>query len=325
MKAILLTEPGLQNLQLGQSTLADLKAGDLRIEVKATSLNPVDHKLSTNGHPSWTYPHTPGVDGAGVVLEVGPEVQGIQVGDRVFYHGDLTRAGSFAEQVLVDHRAVTVLPAEMSFEEGAALPCAGLTAYQALVRFCKLQAGQTVLVQGGAGGVGSFAVQIAHQWGARVIATASPAKHELVRSLGADEVIDYRDPEKMVEQVLQLSAGGVDIVLDTVSRASSTLGLQMVGPSGQLAFIAGRPEPEAVQQLGHPIKVHEVMLGGAHVRKDDAAIRDLSRMGEELSSMVVQGKVKVLISQHIGLPEIPEWLIKLKAGEVPFGKVVATL
>ncbi|WP_189001358.1 zinc-binding dehydrogenase [Deinococcus roseus] len=324
MRAIQITEPGLDHVIPQNADLPEMKPGDLLVQVKAASLNPVDYKLATNGHPSWQYPHTLGVDGAGEVVQVGSDVQGIEVGAKVFFHADLARSGSFAEYIQVDHRAVTRLPKSWSFEEGAALPCAGLTAYQALVRVCGLKAGQTVVIQGGAGGVGSFAVQIAHALGARVISTASPAKHELVRSLGADVVIDYRD-QNLKEQILQAAGGGVDVVLDTVNRASATRSLELLHPEGQLAFIAGRPEPEAVQNLGYRVHVHDVMLGSAHARQDDAAIRDLSQMGTELAQLVLDGKVKILISEQITLEEIPEWLVKLKAGEVPFGKVVARI
>ena len=193
MRAWVVASAGrLGELELQEVAAPVPRPGEVLVRVCAVSLNPVDAKLIHGGHPQWRYPHVPGVDGAGIVEAVGDGDLRVREGDRVCFHHDLSRPGTFAQFVSVAAHVLSRVPDGVSFETAAALPCAGGTALQALDRKMHVRGGQTILIHGGSGGVGSFAVQIAKARAARVIATASPRNHEFVRELGADVVLDYR-------------------------------------------------------------------------------------------------------------------------------------
>lgn len=227
------------------------------VRTRATSVNPVDWKIR-EGYLQGAYPHhlpvIPGWDVAGVVEAVGPAVRtGLQVGDEVYGYvrRDDVAFGTTAELVPAPERTVTRKPALLSFEEAAALPLAGLTAYQALTEALGVENGDRVLVHAGAGGVGHLAVQIAAALGAEVVATASERNHDFLRELGASEVVDYRrgpvgeQLEMPVDAVLDLVGGDAladapNQVKDT-SRVASIVDAQTVlGMGGRYVFV--RPE-----------------------------------------------------------------------------------
>ncbi len=185
------------------------------VRVRAASVNPVDWKVRAgylDPIMDVTFPVVPGWDVAGVVERVGLDTPELQVGDEVYGYvrRDWVHGGTFAELVAAPVRTLARKPATLSFEEAAAVPLAGLTAYQA-IRRAGVRSGQTVLVQAAAGGVGAFAVQIARSLGARVIGTASEGNHEHLRGLGA-EPVTYG--EGLVERVRALAPQGVDVLLD---------------------------------------------------------------------------------------------------------------
>src|SRR5690606_34041541 len=174
---------------------------DLLVRVKAVAVNPIDTKLKASVKPDQTGLKVLGFDACGEVLTVGGQVDNFAVGDRVFYAGDVTRAGSCAEQQAVDSRLAAIAPKNLSDLEAAALPLVGLTASEALFDHLGLSMeadanrGKRLLIIGGAGGVGSIAIQLAKQAGANVIATASRADSQAwCKQLGADQVIDHRQP-----------------------------------------------------------------------------------------------------------------------------------
>ena len=165
--------------------------GDIRVGVHAVGLNPVDYKIARMGHPYWRFPHIPGLEVAGVVDAIGSSVRQWQLGDRIFYHGDLSKPGGFAEFAVTTAQTVAHIPDSMSFVDAAALPCAGLTAYHALHRRLHVRADQTILVHAGAGGVGGFAIQLAAHAGLKVLTTCSENNADYVRDLAAEVAIDY--------------------------------------------------------------------------------------------------------------------------------------
>lgn len=229
MKALLLKDKGLwKDMKLEETEKPAPGHGELLVEVHAVGLNPVDYKTATNGMPNWTYPHILGLDVAGVVAEVGDGVTGWKRGDRIVYHGDFSKKGGYAEFALITAHTASKLPEGISFEDAAALPTAGYTAYQALHRKLPLDQIDIILIHGGAGGVGGFGVQLAKLAGKTVISTASSHNHDYVKSLGADYVIDYRE-ENVKERVMEITDGrGVDAVIDAVSRQSATDALDML-------------------------------------------------------------------------------------------------
>lgn len=216
---------GSEVLEFGEVEEPKVGPDWVKIDVRAASVNPVDWKLasgSLDGALDVFFPVSPGWDVAGVVEEVGPAVTELAVGDEVFGYvrKDAVRGGTYAEKVGAPIRTVTHKPSNLSFAQAAAIPLAGLTAYQSLVHCLTVGEGDTVLVHAAAGGVGSFAVQIAVAQGARVIGTASEANHDYVRGLGA-EPITYGDG--LVDRVRQLRPDGVDAILDTIGGETLAL------------------------------------------------------------------------------------------------------
>lgn len=208
-------------------------ADEVVVRIEAAGVNPLDVKMIAGTmqqvFPA-ALPYIPGTDFSGVVVAVGAHAAGLQLGDRVAGRKQPCIGGAFAEYTLAPAASLVAIPDEMSFEQAAALPTAFGTAHQALFGTGKLQAGQRVLVHAGAGGVGGFAVQLAKLAGARVAATASAGNLELVRQLGADEVIDYRAGD-----FTRLS--GYDLVLDTVGDDTLARSWQVLRPGGTLATI----------------------------------------------------------------------------------------
>jgi NADPH:quinone reductase-like Zn-dependent oxidoreductase len=232
----------------------------LVVRVRAASVNPVDWKVREGrlqGLIDTQFPAIPGWDVAGVVEQVGLDTTEFQVGDEVYGYvrKDTVQGGTFAELVAAPVRTLARKPASLSFEEAAAVPLAGLTAYEA-IRRAGVKDGQTVLVHAAAGGVGAFGVQIARALGARVIGTASEANHEFLRGLGA-EPVTYGDG--LADRVRALAPDGVDVVLDFVGGDAVAAGAQILADGGTIASIA---DPTArTEHGGHYIWVRPSVAG----------------------------------------------------------------
>lgn len=239
MKAITYsTYGGPEVLTLSEIEEPKVGPGEILLDVRAAGVNPVDWKVMSGGLDALmttTFPVIPGWDVAGVVAAVGLDTPEFSVGDEVMAYArkDWIQAGSFAERMTVPVRAAAAKPASLSFAQAAALPLAGLTAFQSLHRL-GLEAGRTVLIHGANGGVGSFAVQIAAAAGVRVIGTASPRSHERVRGLGAEPVA-YG--EGLADRVRELAPDGVDLVMDYVGGVLEET-LAVLAPGGRHASIA---------------------------------------------------------------------------------------
>lgn len=203
------------------------------VRIEAASLNPLDVKMIA-GYMQEVFPaglpYIPGTDYSGVVTATGPFVTAVKVGDRVVGRSDPVLGGAFAHAILARADALVIIPDEMSFEQAAALPTAFGTARQALFDVAGLRAGQRVLIHAGAGGVGSFAIQLARQAGAHVSATASADNLGILRELGASEVIDYR-----LDDFTRLPA--FDIILDTVGGDTTGRSWKVLREGGTLASL----------------------------------------------------------------------------------------
>jgi NADPH:quinone reductase-like Zn-dependent oxidoreductase len=204
-------------------------AGEVLIRVRAAGVNPVDWKIASR-----RVGLVPGTDVAGTIDAVGEGVSGFAVGDAVL--GFARTSGSYAEFAVVPVNSLAKKSKTLSFEQAAGVPIVGETAYRALHEAGRIKSGQTVLIHGAAGGVGSAAVQIAKAAGARVIGTASPNNHEFLKSLGADQVIDYRS--QRFEDVVR----NVDLVLNTVDAQTATRSLKVLREGGTLVSVAGAPD-----------------------------------------------------------------------------------
>jgi NADPH:quinone reductase-like Zn-dependent oxidoreductase len=177
-------------------------------------------------------------------------------------------------------------PSQLSPIEAAALPCAGITAYQALVEKLNVKPGQTILVQGGAGGVGGYAIQIAVKLGLEVITTASSRNSEWVKILGATGSVDYGN-ESTRERIAEITNGnGVEAILDTVGRETSTEGLAMLTFSGGLACVATLPDLETYRQSGQALSLHNINLGGAYRHGNQKAMDQLGSTSRQFAEFI---------------------------------------
>jgi 2-desacetyl-2-hydroxyethyl bacteriochlorophyllide A dehydrogenase len=208
-------------------------ADEVVVRVEAASVNPLDLKIIA-GYMQPVFPvelpYIPGTDFSGVVSSVGDQITHLKPGDRVFGRSSPIAGGAFARQLIVAAADLCVIPPTMSFEQAAALPTAFGTARQALFEVGQLKRGERVLIHAGAGGVGSMAVQLAHMAGAHVIATASARNIELVKSLGADEVIDYRSQDFT-------TLSDIDLVLDILGGSTLENSWSVLGKSGRIATL----------------------------------------------------------------------------------------
>src|SRR5437879_4603973 len=278
MQAILVHNyGGPEQLKLEEVQRPEPQAGEVLVRVHAAGVNPADWKIRQGllkDVMPVQFPYIPGLDLAGVVEEVGPGVTAFQKGQAVF--GQSTK-GTYAEYTTASGETLALKPKTLNFDEAAAIPVGATTAWQALFDHGGLQAGQRVLIQGAAGGVGSFAVQFARWKGAHVIGTASTSNVDFVRSLGAETVIDYTSTP--VEQAVH----DVDLVLDTVGGKTLESSLQAVKRGGTLVTIAGQPPEEKVKERG--------------VRVAWFSARVSSKLLQTFAQLIDEGQVKVPIGR----------------------------
>lgn len=246
-RAVVIEEYGhADQLKESKVTLPELGEHQVLVKVKATSVNPIDWKLR-EGYLAqmmpWDFPIILGWDVAGEIVEVGSAVSDWQVGQAVFARPETTRFGTYADYTIVDDHLLAHKPESISFEELAAVPLAGLTAYQALFTHGKLKAGEKVLIHAGAGGVGIYAIQLAKNAGATVITTASKKNHALLKELGADQVIDYHTTD--FSEVLE----DVDLVFDTMGGDVQRDSFKVLNENGRLISIVSQPDDELAKNV----------------------------------------------------------------------------
>lgn len=325
MRALVLDQPGTcDTLRPADLPLPEPGPGQVRIKVQACGLNPSDYQRAAYGVPEWEWPAVLGLDVVGVIHALGPQVEDLVVGQRVAYTGDIRDRGGFAEHTLARAEVLAPVPDTVSSAQAAALPSAGLTAYQAIVRRLHVGEQDTVLVTGAAGGVGGFATQLAALAGARVLATEAAHNTDHVKRLGAAQVIDFHT-EDIPARVRKLTDGrGVDAVLDTVGTESATTNLSLLAHTGGIATVAGRPDLETVAPFGIAPSVHEIALGAAYALGDQRARHDLSVMLTDLLDLLDRGKLDAMLARTIGLEEVPQALVELSARTIS-GKTVCVL
>jgi len=260
-------------------------AGEVVIDVFAASVNGADWKVRAGDYRQSKFPYVLGRDFSGVISAVGEGVQDLGVGDAVFGVCEAGQEGAYAEKIAVKAAIVARKPDRLSHVDAAALALAGLTAMSAVEDTLKLQPGETILIQGGAGGVASFAIQLAKHIGARVITTASAANHDYLRKLGADDVIDYNASD-FTEAVADC-----DAVFDTVGDVAQR-SFAVLKPGGRAAFIASgpqapKPDRSDVTSLRPPVgrarkpleRIAALFLAGA-IRAPEITLYRLSEAGD---------------------------------------------
>ena len=248
MKAIVLHEyGGLDKLRYEDAPRPEPKDDEVLIRVMAASVNPVDAAVRSGKFVKYfntKLPLVPGMDAAGVIEKVGAKISKFKVGDPVYTFFTLKEEGGYAQFAVAKELEVSRKPQSLTFEQAAAVPAAGSTAWQALVDEGRLDYGQTVLIHGGSGGVGHMAIQIAKARGAHVIATASTANQDFLKQLGVDQAIDYTTTK--FEDV----AKDVDLVLDAVGGDTLTRSYGVVKKDGIIISIAGNLDDSALKKHG---------------------------------------------------------------------------
>ncbi|WP_338673558.1 NADP-dependent oxidoreductase [Streptomyces sp. SCSIO 30461] len=270
---------------------------DVLIKARAAGVNPVDHLIIKGFMRAGdlTQPLVIGNELAGMVAETGAEVTGFAVGDEVFARVDPRIGGAFAEYVAVDQSLVAAKPQALSFEEAASLPLAGLTAWQALTEQAQVGPATRVLIHGGAGGVGSVAVQLAKHLGAEVVATAGADSIELVRRLGADQVIDYR--AENFDEILS----DIDVVFDTIGGPTQDRSFRVLKPGGTLVSIV-------------PITDIEAKKTEWNVDARTFYMRPHGEQLAHLADLVTSGKLQPLLETTFPLAETADALRKVERG-----------
>ena len=287
MKAVRMHEyGGPEVLKYEDAPRPEPARGDVLVKVHAAAVNPVDWKIRAGyakGFLDYTFPLILGWDLSGVVEAVGSGVTDWKSGDEVYSRPDLARNGAYAEFVAVKATELGRKPKSIDHRAASAIPLAALTAWQAMFDAAGLSAGQRILIHAAAGGVGTFAVQLAKWKGAYVIGTASESNHAFLRELGADELIDYnRTPfEKAVRDV--------DVVLDSMAGEIRNRSWQVLKKGGILVSILGAPSAEDAA-------AHGVRQAGVFVQPNRAQL-------EEIAKLVDSGKLRPIVEEVLPLKE----------------------
>ena len=287
MKAVVIHEyGGAEVLKYEDVPQPEPKQDQLRIRVIAAGVNPVDGMIRSgilDKEGRRTFPIILGGDISGVVEKVGSEITRFKPGDPVFAYVSLDNSGGYAQYAVVTEREAAPKPKSLTYVEAAAVPIVALTAWQALIDTAKLKAGQTVLIHGGSGGVGSFAIQIAKAHGAKVIATASTANQELLKQLGADVAIDY------TKQNFENIAKDVDVVLDSIGKDTLARSYGVVKKGGIIVSLVARPDPAELEKHG--------------IRGEALSVDSNSDELSEIGKLIDEKKINVIVSQTFPLSE----------------------
>ncbi|MFJ5766508.1 NADP-dependent oxidoreductase [Lysinibacillus sp. NPDC093210] len=247
MKALVIDRYGKAPMRLTEIPTPEINDYEVLAEIHAASINPIDFKIRDGKVKmllKYEMPLILGNDFSGVVIKVGKKVTRFKVGDAIYARPRKTKIGTFAEYISVHEDDIALKPKNLSFEEAASIPLIGLTSYQALHDIMQLQKGQKILIHAGSGGVGTFAIQLAKVMGAIVATTASEAGANLVTSLGADEVINYKT-EKF-EDILN----NYDAVFDTLGGQTLEKSFNIIKDGGKIVSVSGTPNARFAKENG---------------------------------------------------------------------------
>ena len=305
MKAVVIHEyGGPEVLKYEDVPQPEPKQDQLRIHVIAAGVNPVDGMIRSgmfDKEGPRAFPVILGGDISGVVERVGSNITKFKSGDPVFAYVSLDNSGGYAQYAVVTEREAAPKPKSLTYVEAAAVPIVALTAWQALIDTAKLKAGQTVLIHGGSGGVGSFAIQIAKAHGAKVIATASTANQELLKQLGADVAIDY------TKQNFENVAKDVDVVLDSIGKDTLARSYGVVKKGGIIVSLVARPDPAELEKHG--------------IRGEALSVDPNSDELSEIGKLIDEKKINVIVSQTFPLSEARKAQEQVATGHTR-GKIV---
>ena len=318
-------------LRLADMPEPTMAADDVLVQVHAAGVNLLDSKIRDGEFKLFLPYRTPvilGHDVAGTVVKVGPQAKRFKVGDEVYSRPRDHRHGTFAEFIAINEADVALKPKSLSMEEAASIPMVGLTAWQALVEVGKVKPGQKVFIQAGSGGVGTFAIQLAKHLGATVATTTSAKNIELVKSLGADVIIDYnaQDFEKLLS--------GYDLVLNSQDSKTLNKSLAVLKPGGQIISISGPPDPAFAKELGLNPFLKVVMrflsrgarkkVKGLGIRYSFLFMRAQGQQLSEITSLIESGVIRPVVDKVFPFEKTGDALAYVETGRAK-GKVVITV
>ncbi|MDN5768213.1 MAG: NADP-dependent oxidoreductase [Humibacillus sp.] len=330
MKAFVVSRYGPKGLEPAGAAEPLVGEHDVLVEVRAASINPLD-KMVRDGEFKkllcYSPPFVLGHDLSGVVTQAGAGVTGFSVGDEVYARPRDLRIGGFAERIAIDEADVALKPTSLSMEEAAAVPLVALASWQSLVDLARVQPGQTVLIHAGAGGLGSTAIQVAKHLGAYVATTAHTKDLDKVRSLVADELIDY------TSQSFADVLSDFDVVLDSLGDASLEKSLTVLKAGGLAVSVVGPPDPEFAKQLGKSLLGPVMALMSRKVRSKAKKLgvrysfffmhADGAQLAH-LASLYDSGALRPVLDRAFPFSETLEAMAYVESGKAN-GKVVVSM
>ena len=328
MKAFLINNYTKDGLQLADVPAPKVGDNDVLVEVHSASLNLLDSKIKKGEFKlflPYKFPLILGHDVAGIVTQVGKNVKKFKMGDEIYSRVSDFHIGTFAEFISINEKDIALKPKNLTMEESASIPLVALTAWQALVEKANLKKGQKVFIQAGSGGVGTVAIQLAKHLGANVATTASEKSFKLLKSLGADVLIDYKtqDFETMLKDY--------DVVLNSQDNKTLEKSINILKPNGQVISISGPPTPDFAKEMGLPWYLKIVMSllsfsirGKAKKRNIDYSFLFMKANGnqlEKIAKLIEADIIKPVIDKIYPFEQTNEALEYVESGHAK-GKVV---
>ncbi|KRD57832.1 NADPH:quinone oxidoreductase [Flavobacterium sp. Root935] len=317
-----------QSLQRVELSLPDVKENDILVEIHAAGVNLLDSKIKTGEFKlilPYKLPLILGHDVAGIVVKTGKNVKKFKTGDQIYARVSDYRIGTFAQFIAIDEKDAALKPTNLSMEEAASIPLVGLTSWQVLVERAGVKSGQKVFIQAGSGGVGTFAIQLAKHLGAVVATTAGAQSTGLLKKLGADIVIDYKNSD--FEKILS----DYDAVLNSQDQKTLEKSLRILKPGGKLISISGPPTPVFAKEIKAPwfVKILLSLLSSSIRKKAKHKNVDYSFLfmkadGEQLSEitkLIESGVIKPIVDKIFPFEKTNDALSYVESGRAK-GKVV---
>jgi NADPH:quinone reductase-like Zn-dependent oxidoreductase len=302
---------GPEKIQIRTLDVPEIKEGEVLLRIQAAGVNPVDNAVREGYLKNFlqhTFPIIPGWDVAGIVEERGFSARRFAVGDEVYAYArrPVVQNGTFAEYIVIPESYLAKRPENIGWEEAAGIPLVGLTAYHSLYEAGNLQAGQTVLILGASGGVGSLGIQLANLKGARVLAVASEKNHAFMRELGAEATIDYRQPD-LAAAIKRIAPDGIDLIFDCAAGETLMQALPSLKPNGKLVSILHQGEG-----LDRTIDFKYVF------------VEPNSTQLEHLRELANTGRLKVHVSAKYALADTAEALRQIQTKHTT-GKIIVVM
>ncbi|MEN2766086.1 NADP-dependent oxidoreductase [Ornithinibacillus xuwenensis] len=328
MRAMVIDRYGKVPMSLAEVSTPEIGENEVLAEIHAASINPVDFKIRDGKVKllvNYNMPLILGNDFSGVVVKVGANVTRFKAGDEIYARPRKSKIGTFAEYISIHEDDIALKPKNLSFEEAASIPLVGLTSYQAINDILKLQKGQKILIHAGAGGVGTFAIQLAKIMGATVATTGSEASTNLVKSLGADEIINYKT-EKF-EEILE----NYDAVFDTLGGEILEKSFEVLNSGGKIVSVSGLPNARFGKEYGSSFFKRLLFSVASHklttLEKKHNVLYSFLFMkpsGEQLriiANFIETGKIKPIIDRIFPFEDAQKAMEYVESGRAK-GKII---